>query len=515
MSKAIDKAAGAEREPDTYTGANQKNHVYGENMGGGVTVERGAPATEAAATWQGWGTALKPAYEPAVLARKPLRGSVAGNVLEHGTGALNIDATRISAGGETPAADRRDTSRRTGSTPGTPGAKDGELRPAITDRTSAERYTEERPGEQLGRWPANVLLSHHPDCRLVGTRTVDSDGHYPQARPGTTTITTEGHAGQDGLDERHTKGELVEDWDCSSECPVRMLDDQAGSAGGGFGVSAGDPDGRGIYGKAFPRGDWREVGYGDAGGPSRFFHTSQPEEWECVEDCPVRMLDDQSGETTSHDGGSRGEGVLGRMNDDGWQAVDMPRAGHADQGGASRFFYTAKASRSERNAGLEDLPEVANPSYQPRTKRCTICGSTSVNGKAKDTGAPTMTCGHPDTAVELVDPQRAPAAANHHPTVKPIAAMRWLLRLVTPPGGVVLDPFLGSGTTGIAAALEGFRFVGIERDPDYVEIARRRIAYWAEHGEQALEVVRRREVAERERQAVADAGQLDLFGGAA
>jgi DNA modification methylase len=73
----------------------------------------------------------------------------------------------------------------------------------------------------------------------------------------------------------------------------------------------------------------------------------------------------------------------------------------------------------------------------------------------------------------------APQHQNHHPTVKPVALMRWLIRLVTPPGGIVLDPFLGSGTTGIAAALEGVRFVGIEQSPEYAEIARRRIEHAA------------------------------------
>jgi len=68
------------------------------------------------------------------------------------------------------------------------------------------------------------------------------------------------------------------------------------------------------------------------------------------------------------------------------------------------------------------------------------------------------------------------AVRNHHPTVKPVALMRYLCRLVTPPGGVVLDPFLGSGTTGMAAVMEGFRFVGIEREAEYLEIARARIA---------------------------------------
>lgn len=95
--------------------------------------------------------------------------------------------------------------------------------------------------------------------------------------------------------------------------------------------------------------------------------------------------------------------------------------------------------------------------------------------------------------------------------------MRWLTRLVCPPGGLVLDPFTGSGTTGIACVLEGFRFVGVERDPDYVAIARARIAWWAERGEDGLRITREREQREERaatvRQARADGGQLDMFGG--
>jgi DNA modification methylase len=90
--------------------------------------------------------------------------------------------------------------------------------------------------------------------------------------------------------------------------------------------------------------------------------------------------------------------------------------------------------------------------------------------------------------------------------VKPIAVMRWLERLVTPPGGLVLDPFAGSGTGGCAARLEGFRYVGIERDPEFVPIARARIAFWDEHGEQALERMTRRRA-----EATADSSQESLF----
>jgi site-specific DNA-methyltransferase (adenine-specific) len=119
---------------------------------------------------------------------------------------------------------------------------------------------------------------------------------------------------------------------------------------------------------------------------------------------------------------------------------------YADSGGASRFFYVPKADREERNRGLygfeEDLPLGAN-------------GSPNAVGTTRGS---------------LSQPR-----ANVHPTVKPVELMQWLCRMVTPPHGLVLDPFLGSGTTGIAALREGFEFIGIEREPDYVEIARARI----------------------------------------
>jgi site-specific DNA-methyltransferase (adenine-specific) len=131
---------------------------------------------------------------------------------------------------------------------------------------------------------------------------------------------------------------------------------------------------------------------------------------------------------------------------------DIQPLKHDDNGGsAARFFYCAKASRSERNAGLEEKDWRDN---QPTSKRNTGAIYES-NGRL---GAP---------------------RENHHPTVKPIALMRWLVRLVTPPGGVILDPFMGSGTTGCAAVLEGFDFIGCDLDADYVEISRRRIDHWS------------------------------------
>ena len=89
--------------------------------------------------------------------------------------------------------------------------------------------------------------------------------------------------------------------------------------------------------------------------------------------------------------------------------------------------------------------------------------------------------------------------------------MRWLVRLVTPPNGIVVDPFAGSGSTGCAAILEGFRFVGIELESEYVKIAQARLDFWREHGEDALQIVAEAEAAEKERETVKESGQLDMF----
>lgn len=133
-------------------------------------------------------------------------------------------------------------------------------------------------------------------------------------------------------------------------------------------------------------------------------------------------------------------------------------------GESSRFFYCAKASRSEREAGLEGMAAGAMYDRDPSKT------SHRLQVFSED--------GRPDASTK---------ARNHHPTVKPLALMRWLCRLVTPPGGLVLDPFTGSGTTGCAAVLESFRFLGFEREAEYVEIARRRIAH---HTPAQLEAIR-------------------------
>lgn len=273
VSKGIDKAAGVEREivgVRTFADGTAARAtagmagVPGSGTAGQAVVT--TPATPEARQWQGWGTALKPACEPWVLARKPLDGTVAANVLAHGTGAFNIDGCRIEAPGGYDA-------------PGDRGHADNRTRASEYGLTAGSSHSG-------GRWPANVI--HDGSEEVVA--------HFPVS---------------DARD----------------------------------GANKGD-----------------NMGYGGAG-----------------------------------------------------QAVDRDFAARRDTGSAARFFYTAKADANDR-------------------------------------------------------------AGSKHPTVKPVDLMQYLCRLVTPPGGVVLDPFAGSGTTGEAAWREGFRAILIEREADYCDDIRRRLA---------------------------------------
>lgn len=175
------------------------------------------------------------------------------------------------------------------------------------------------------------------------------------------------------------------------------------------------------------------------------------------------QLDEMSGELSSRDGASKGDVSYGYCGGHaGFQiaARDRRVVVRRDGGGASRFFYVAKVSSSERDAGLEDLPPLTAGERCDRED-----GSAGVNGYAGTRGEG----GH-----------------NPHPTVKPTSLMRWLVRLASPPGAndpdpshrpLVLDPFAGSGSTGVAAMREGVRFVGCELSEEYAEVMRRRLQH--------------------------------------
>ena len=312
VSKAIDKAAGVafDAVPASGVGFMNAEGAGGYNSTKNQLVRKG-DSTEAAAQWQGWGTALKPALEPITVARKPLAGTVAANVLEWGTGALNIDGCRVVATGDKLGG---------GATSGHTAAHEGYRRPWMDNRDHLARHAEKCAAnvikaEALGRWPANLI--HDGSDEVVAW--------FPANRPGGTSN----------------------------------------------GVAEINVDGKGVT--------------------------------------PLRR------------------GSLVSRN---------------DTGSAARFFYCAKASKKDRNEGLDgfELNYVAREN--------------GFSDKLSDTKKP---------------------RANTHPTVKPSDLMAYLCRLVTPPGGVVLDPFMGSGSTGKAAMREGFDFIGIEKDAGYFAIAQRRI----------------------------------------
>ena len=167
----------------------------------------------------------------------------------------------------------------------------------------------------------------------------------------------------------------------------------------------------------------------------------------CAPGCPVAQLDEQAGrrpaggQVTGHEPSGPARNVYRQLGRHAWFA-------YRDSGGASRFFYSAKTSSLEREAGLHGrLP----------------CGDGGQRETSTHAGA---------------DGASVPCRRNTHPTIKPIELMRWLCRLVVPPGGRLLDPFVGSGTTLIAAHLEGLDAHGIERDPRHHQLAAVRLAWW-------------------------------------
>lgn len=216
--------------------------------------------------------------------------------------------------------------------------------------------------------------------------------------------------------------------------------------------------------------------------------------WQCVPGCVVAAIDAQSGERPGMSGGgAHRDGYQGGM----FGGIDCEHTARGDGGGCSRFFptfswsveydmpfrYVPKASRAEREAGCERLPVKTRGEITGREDDAP--GSDNPRSGKRATGG----------------------IHNHHPTVKPIALMQWLCRLVTPPGGVVLDCFAGSGTTIAAARMEGLRAIGIEREPEYVAIAQARVDHRVGGG--PLQVV---QTTPEPSAPQTNRKQLDLFG---
>lgn len=317
VGNAVDKSLGCENRGHAISSGSQIHPTTGKPRANGELLPKYEGRTDEGKKWAGFGTALKPAMEPITVARKPLIGTVAANVLANGTGGLNIDGCRVGT-------DAITTTNGKGF--------DGSFGGGTNDNGGTVHQ---------GRWPANLI--HDGSEEVVGL--------FPDNNPG---------------------------------CKPHVVN-------------------------------------------------ASPE--------------------------------LAEINKaKGWGSVSVPKnkmAGFSDGGtSAARFFYCPKASKSERNAGCEGLE-------QRTTSRMNTHNGSEDDGDAW----------HPidDRTGETRD-RFTTKTRNHHPTVKPIALMRYLCRLVTQPGGTVLDPFMGSGSTGVAAKAEGFDFIGIEKEPEFFAIAEKRCA---------------------------------------
>jgi len=411
ISKAIDKKFGKEREviSETVTksgGMANVNKVNKEqgfrpnnyNEHGNIFQET-APASEEAKIWDGWGTQLKPAHEPICLARKPLEGkNIVENILALGTGGINIDECRIPVN---PNVD--DMLRKT---------ERGKRETATWDEGSGfknenNEVTGVRPE---GRWPTNILLQHHQDCKHIGFKEVKGHKGYPNGPGGV-----------------HCHEYQKEHQDVISYTQASSIKDN-------------EP--------------WK--GHANADG------NEIVEDWNCHPDCPIKILNDQSGFLRSGINCTRTkEGMF--LEHGGLGGAGDVQITHGDSGGASRFFYCAKASKSEKNKGCGDLPEKMIG--HNRFDKCGKCGGYILQNQTRPSACK---CEEPERVHNTVK-------GNTHPTVKPLKLCRYLVSLITPKGGTVIDPFAGSGSILIAAKQDGFNFIGIDKEEEYCEIARCRL----------------------------------------
>lgn len=380
ISLAIDDYYGKEREiirERTYE-ITQANNVYERGINTSKprkdSREISKPATKEAQKWDGWGTGLKPAFEPIVVAQKPYEGTYAENVLKYGVGGLNIDGCRISNS----QADNYDLYKR-------PISKGNLIDTRNVKNAPNNTIDLKRGVTQKGRFPANLILTHHPECKLVGSKEVK-----------TSTL---------------LKSHNIKE------------------------------DNRNV--KIYPKAQKSNQNYGKNG-----YDTG--EAWQCHPSCPIRMLDEQSGELKSGDIKPyliKNEGVTGWMK--GKIHINSFKG---DKGGASRFFYCGKAYKTERNAGCEGL------FWKKKDKIIQKLISKSEYHKL---------------------PEDKRAKGNPIATLKPINIIRYLTRLITPPNGIILDPFAGSGTTGIASIIEDFHYILIEKRKPFAEIIiPKRLEYW-------------------------------------
>ncbi len=403
-------------------------------------VIREQSGTQDLGRWEGFKVGgIKPAYEPIIWAVKPPEGSYVDNVLKWGVGAVNVDECRISTNEDLSINGNRKNVKSY-----------WQLNPSVEDVKSSPK----------GRFPANIILSHHPECVQVGMKKVKGSN-----KPGPKGFVNDGMFNikrkEGEVKEKYGGPETVESWDCHPDCAVRLLDEQSGVLQSKWGKDAPDKMSGNINYVGKKRVSQQQF-RGDSGGASRFFKQCNygQEEWLCHEGCALRQLDEQSGDLKSGANPERRNSAKTKTcygEFEGQKECISYRG--QNSGGASRFFYCAKASRSERNAGLEGMEEK------------------SVSDRHGGWGNELTWIDRKDGKGKVPVNAKMTPASNNHPTVKPIKLFEYLIKLVTREGQIVLDPFIGSGTTGIAAHNTGRKCMGIEKEDEYIEIAKRRMAY--------------------------------------
>lgn len=331
------------------------------------------PSNPEALKWDGWGSGLKPAHEPIVLAQKPYEGTYAKNMLKWGVGGLYIDGCRIDYIPDKEVDSRiynRDKNI-------TRGHHENATLKYAPDGNEFPMFKTLK-----GRWPSNFVLTHHPECKLIGKKRIGIDNR--QIRKAGTVKETLYKGGWNPVDTINYGKEVMDYYQCHPDCPVKMIDEQSGDLSTSFRPN--------LIGKNYESNSI----FGQGGNISI-------------------------------------------------------RNQHDDRGGASRFFYCAKAYKKERILGCENVYwEKTNGEFKRITKN----------------------------QYNLL-PSENRAKGNPISTLKPINLMRYLVRLVTPPNGIVLDPFGGSGTTGIACIIESFNYVLIEKRESFAKvIIPKRLEYW-------------------------------------
>jgi DNA modification methylase len=526
ISKAIDKAVGAERE--IVATIRKTPSAASENMNEGwrrpwaenapKTMDITAPATPAARQWQGWGTALKPAWESLTLATKPTTDDTELAIILSSLSRLEDQLCQLSsASAASPTSGSSQSAsvvacgtapcgadERINTSDGSP-ARTGTSSCELAIRTSLNtvRSWKRTLAECLHQMSTSTIAtesgtttdwrtlrfslsqitpdtiiraSSHPDglgasadtavahfnaslALLQATRTLSATGPAMSldaaacpdvaVRPNLDPCimarkpfpgTVAANVMQHGTGAVNIEGCRVPGTDHAAawDRPVST------NIGAGSYISDGTQHTIDISTNK-PSGRW----------PANLIHDGSDE-------VLAGFPETKSGKMmpTRTTAGVDGRNAYGADAAGGFTTMET----YGDSGSAARFFYCPKASKADREAGCDELEERAAIGGMKANGLCRKCGRQRVNTSGE------CQCTEPDFGP--IARQRT----NPHPTVKPTALMQYLCRLVTPPGGTVLDPFTGSGSTGKAAMLEGFNFIGFEREAEYVEIARRRIA---------------------------------------